>query len=85
MFAWFFLSALYLEIVLGYSPLEVGLAFLPPNLIMGAFSVGISARLVMRYGIRRPLALGLAIAAAGLLLLPAPRTVAASRSTCCRA
>src|ERR687895_570119 len=36
MFAWFFLSALYLQLVLGYSPLEVGLAFLPGNLIMGA-------------------------------------------------
>src|ERR671924_535381 len=34
MFAWFFLSALYLQLVLGYSPLEVGLAFLPGNLIM---------------------------------------------------
>ena len=36
MFAWFFLSALYLQLVLGYSPLEVGLAFLPANLIMAA-------------------------------------------------
>ena len=36
MFAWFFLSALYLQLVLGYSPLQVGLAFLPANLIMGA-------------------------------------------------
>ena len=35
MFAWFFLSALYLQLVLGYSPLQVGLAFLPANLIMG--------------------------------------------------
>ena len=40
MFAWFFLSALYLQQVLGYSPLEVGLAFLPASLIMGAFSLG---------------------------------------------
>ena len=31
MFAWFFLSALYLQLVLGYSPLQVGLAFLPAN------------------------------------------------------
>src|SRR6478672_3057805 len=68
MFAWFFLSALYLQLVLGYSPLEVGLAFLPANLIMGAFSVGISAKLVMRYGIRPPLAVGLSLAALGLLL-----------------
>jgi len=68
MFAWFFLSALYLQLVLGYSPLEVGLAFLPGNLIMGAFSIGLSAKLVMRYGIRPPLAVGLLLAALGLLL-----------------
>src|SRR6267378_882714 len=49
MFAWFFVSALYLQLVLGYSPLKVGLAFLPANLIMGAFSIGLSAKLVMRF------------------------------------
>jgi EmrB/QacA subfamily drug resistance transporter len=68
MFAWFFLSALYLQLVLGYSPLKVGLAFLPANIIMGAFSVGLSAKLVMRYGIRAPLAFGLLLAAIGLAL-----------------
>jgi EmrB/QacA subfamily drug resistance transporter len=68
MFAWFFLSALYLQLVLGYSPLEVGLAFLPGNLVMGVLSVALSARLVMRYGVRLPLAAGLGFAAAGLLL-----------------
>ena len=68
MFAWFFLSALYLQLVLGYSPLQVGLAFLPGNLIMGALSVGLSAKLVMRFGIRLPLATGLLLAAVGLLL-----------------
>jgi EmrB/QacA subfamily drug resistance transporter len=69
MFAWFFLSALYLQLVLGDSPLRVGLAFLPANLIMGAFSLGLSAKLVMRFGIKRPLATGLLLAAAGLALL----------------
>jgi EmrB/QacA subfamily drug resistance transporter len=68
MFAWFFLSALYLQLVLGYSPLQVGLAFLPANLIMGAFSIGLSAKLVMRFGIRAPLATGLTLAAIGLVL-----------------
>src|SRR5215207_10195811 len=68
MFAWFFLSALYLQLVLGYSPLEVGLAFLPGNLVMGVLSVAVSARLVMRYGVRLPLAAGLGFAAVGLLL-----------------
>ena len=42
MFAWFFLSALYMQLVLNYSPMQVGLAFLPANLIMAAFSLGIS-------------------------------------------
>src|SRR5262249_23314142 len=41
MFAWFFLSALYLQVVLHYSPLQVGLVFLPANLIMAAFSLGL--------------------------------------------
>jgi EmrB/QacA subfamily drug resistance transporter len=68
MFAWFFLSALYLQLVLGYTPLQVGLAFLPANLIMAVFSVGLSAKLVMRYGIRLPLGAGLGLASAGLIL-----------------
>jgi EmrB/QacA subfamily drug resistance transporter len=68
MFAWFFLSALYLQLVLGYSPLQVGLGFLPGNLVMGFLSIAVSAKLVMRYGIKRPLAVGLLIAATGLLL-----------------
>jgi EmrB/QacA subfamily drug resistance transporter len=68
MFAWFFISALYMQLVLGYSALQVGLAFLPANLIMAAFSIGLSARIVMRFGIRLPLAAGLLLAAAGLAL-----------------
>ena len=68
MFAWFFISALYLQRVLGYAPMQVGLAFLPANLIMAAFSLGGSARLVMRFGMRGPLAAGLALAALGLAL-----------------
>jgi EmrB/QacA subfamily drug resistance transporter len=68
MFAWFFLSALYLQLVLDYSPLQVGLAFLPANLIMGAFSLGLSAKLVMRFGIKPPLVAGMLLVAAGLLL-----------------
>jgi EmrB/QacA subfamily drug resistance transporter len=69
MFAWFFMAALYLQLVLGYSPLQIGLAFLPGNLIMGALSIGLSAKLVMRYGLKKPLATGLLLASAGLALL----------------
>jgi EmrB/QacA subfamily drug resistance transporter len=69
MFAWFFLTALYLQLVLGYSPLQVGLAFLPGNLVMGAVSIGLSARLVMRFGIRPPLGAGLLFAALPSMIL----------------
>ncbi|WP_046114192.1 MFS transporter [Aquincola tertiaricarbonis] len=66
MFAWFFVSALYMQGVLGYSPMQVGLGFLPANLLMAAFSLGLSARIVMRFGLRRPMAAGLGLAAVGL-------------------
>jgi EmrB/QacA subfamily drug resistance transporter len=68
MFAAFFLTALYLQFVLDYSPLQVGLAFLPTSLIMGAFSLGLSAMIVMRFGLRLPLVVGMLFMAAGLLL-----------------
>jgi EmrB/QacA subfamily drug resistance transporter len=68
MFASFFLSALYLQLVLGYSPLEVGLAYLPNTLIMGAFSLGLSAKIVMRYGIRAPLATAMLLVTVALAL-----------------
>jgi EmrB/QacA subfamily drug resistance transporter len=66
MFAWFFLSALYMQLVLHYTPIQVGLAFLPSNIIMAAFSLGLSARIVMRFGIKGPITAGLGLAALGL-------------------
>jgi EmrB/QacA subfamily drug resistance transporter len=68
MFGWFFLSALYLQLVLGYSALEVGLGFLPATLIWGAASIALSDRLVMRFGIKLPLVMGLLFFVVGLLL-----------------
>jgi EmrB/QacA subfamily drug resistance transporter len=68
MFAWFFLSALYLQQVLGFSALEVGLAYLPACLVMAVCSLKVSDRLVMRFGIRTPLTVGLGLAAASLAL-----------------
>lgn len=68
MFAWFFLSALQMQVVLAYSPLEVGLAFLPGNLIMALFSLGLSARIVTRFGAKRPVVIGMALIAASLAL-----------------
>ena len=67
MFGWFFLAALYLQLVLDYSPLEVGLAFLPTTLVMGFESIALSDRLVMRFGIKPPLVIGLTFFTIGLL------------------
>ena len=69
MFGWFFLSALYMQLVLGYSSLEVGLAFLPGTIIWGIASIAVSDRLVMRFGFKVPLLLGLGAFMIGLLLL----------------
>jgi EmrB/QacA subfamily drug resistance transporter len=66
MFGWFVISALYMQHVLGYDPMQVGLAFVPADGLMAVFSAGLSARLVMRFGIRGPLWLGLLLAAIGL-------------------
>jgi EmrB/QacA subfamily drug resistance transporter len=68
MFAWFFLSALYLQRVLGYSALEVGFAFLPATIIWGLSSLFLSDKLVMRFGIKTPLVGGLLLYTAVLLL-----------------
>jgi len=68
MFGVFFLGALYYQRVLGYDAVEVGLAFLPVALGIAVMSVGVSARLIMRYGARRTLVPGLALVAVGLAL-----------------
>jgi EmrB/QacA subfamily drug resistance transporter len=68
MFAWFFLAALYLQQVLGYDALEVGLAFIPTSVVMAWCSLRVSDRLVMRFGIRPPLVVGLGLAAVSLAL-----------------
>jgi EmrB/QacA subfamily drug resistance transporter len=68
MFGMFFLGALYLQQILGYSALEVGLAFLPATIVMGAMSLRYSARLSMRFGPRATLIPSLLCIGAGLLL-----------------
>nr|MDQ3823512.1 DHA2 family efflux MFS transporter permease subunit [Actinomycetota bacterium] len=69
MFAYFFFSALYLQLVLEYTPLEVGLAYLPGTLVWGASSLLLSDRLVMRFGIKTPLLAGFSLMALALVLL----------------
>jgi MFS family permease len=68
MFGMFFIGSLYLRQVLGYGALEVGLAFMPTTLIMGALSVRYSERLITRYGPRTTLIPGLVLMAVGLVL-----------------
>jgi EmrB/QacA subfamily drug resistance transporter len=68
MFAMFFLGALYMQQILGYDALEVGLAYLPATVVMGAMSLRFSGPLIMRFGPRTPLIAGLLSIGAGLLL-----------------
>jgi len=67
MFGMFFLGSLYLERILHYDALEIGLAFLPVTIVMGVLSVRYAERLLMRFGPRRLLYPGLALVAAGLV------------------
>jgi hypothetical protein len=66
-FGMFFLGALYLQRVLGYGALEVGLAFLPVAGLIGLLSLGFSAKLNLRFGPRATLLPGLALILGGLL------------------
>jgi EmrB/QacA subfamily drug resistance transporter len=68
MFGMFFLGALYLQRVLGYDALEVGLAFLPTTIMMGTLSLGFSEKLIMRFGPRTTLIPGVIMIGVGLLL-----------------
>jgi EmrB/QacA subfamily drug resistance transporter len=67
-FGMFFLGALYLQGILDYSPLGVGLAFLPACVVMGTLSLGYAERLIMGVGARKALIAGLVFAGLGLLL-----------------
>jgi EmrB/QacA subfamily drug resistance transporter len=68
MFGMFFLGALYLQKVLHYSALEVGLAFLPTTVVMGGLSLGFSEKLLMRFGPRNILIPGFSMVTIALLL-----------------
>jgi EmrB/QacA subfamily drug resistance transporter len=68
MFGMFFMGALYLQRVLGYDALQLGLAFLPVTLVMGTLSIRYSDRLIMRFGAKNTLIPGLLLIVAGLAL-----------------
>jgi EmrB/QacA subfamily drug resistance transporter len=69
MLGMFFLGVLYMQRVLGYDPLQTGLAFLPVAVAIGGLSVGLSARLNARFGARSVMLVGLVLGAVGLALL----------------
>jgi EmrB/QacA subfamily drug resistance transporter len=68
MFGMFFLGSLYLQRVLGYDALQIGLAFLPTTLVMGTLSIRYSERLIMRFGAKTTLLPGLVSIAVALVL-----------------
>lgn len=69
MYSTFFLGTLYLEHVRHFGALQTGLAFLPWTLTVGALSLGITARLVARFGPQRVLITGMLTVIGGLALL----------------
>jgi EmrB/QacA subfamily drug resistance transporter len=69
MYSTFFLGTLYLEHVLHYGALQTGLAFLPWTITVAALSLGVTARLVERFGAMRVLVAGMLTVIAGLCLL----------------
>jgi MFS family permease len=68
MFGMFFLGALYMQRVLGYDALQVGLAYLPTTLVMGTMSFRFSAQLNTRFGPKATLIPSMLAIGAGLLL-----------------
>jgi EmrB/QacA subfamily drug resistance transporter len=68
LFGMFFLGSLYLQRVLGYDPVQIGLAFLPVALVIGGLSLGVSANLTIRYGGRAVLLPALTLIVVGLVL-----------------
>jgi len=69
LFSWLFNGVLYLQFARGLTPVQISLAFLPSNLAMAACAVGLSPKLVLRYGTKRSIILGMLTGAVGLLIL----------------
>ncbi|MBJ7347726.1 MAG: MFS transporter [Thermoleophilaceae bacterium] len=67
MFGMFFLGSLYLQRVLGYDALQIGLAFLPATVVMGFMSLRLTEPLIMRFGAKNTLLPGLVLVGIGLL------------------
>jgi MFS family permease len=65
----FFLGSLDLERVLGYGPMAIGLAFLPVAIVMGLFSLRLSAQLITKFGPLAILVSGQVVVAIALAML----------------
>ncbi len=68
MFGMFFFASLYVQEILGYSPLKAGLAFLPvtAGIVIGA---GLAQPLVRRIGVRNVALIGVSLATVGMIVL----------------
>lgn len=73
---WDFILPLYFQRILGYDALKIGLSFLPTTVITAALSAVLSDKLVLRFGYRNPLGIGIVLGAIGLLLLSRTPTTA---------
>jgi MFS family permease len=69
MFAFQIMVALYMQKVLGYDATKSGLAMLPAAVAIGGVALGVSARLIARFGARAVLITGLAMLTGALALL----------------
>ena len=69
LFTNFFVGALYLQHIHGYTAFETGLAFLPTTLMIGVMSAGLAARLMARIGPRNLLVAGLIVIISALVIL----------------
>jgi EmrB/QacA subfamily drug resistance transporter len=68
MFGMFFFASLYIQQILGYSPLKAGLAFLPVTAVI-MIGAGLAQQLIRRFGVRNVGAFGIGLASVGLLVL----------------
>jgi EmrB/QacA subfamily drug resistance transporter len=68
LFGMFFFASLYVQEILGYTPLQAGLAFLPVTAGI-AIGAGIAQQLIARIGIRNVAVVGIGLATVGLVIL----------------
>jgi EmrB/QacA subfamily drug resistance transporter len=69
MFGMFFLGALYMQRILGYDALQVGLAYLPTTVVMGVMSFRFTGQLNLRFGPQATLVPAMVFVVIALLLL----------------